>query len=438
MKGRHAPPHPYRRTAAYITPAVTLCVTLSACGRSSDPASSHVDAFPRLVADAGMRIGNFDDPDLGFSQVYSADVDSDGNIYVLEGSVPEIRVFSPEGKLLRRIGRRGAGPGEFEGPPPRFGVVGDTVWAVTLAPNRITLFHRDGTLISARRAESVSVPLPNGYAHLAPWNMRPDGRFTSHVAWLVYRNRDEPPTGVEATDSIPVPFVLYDATGAVLDTIGWAGRPPPGIWRPPGEDDYRLESIQVGGRRYFVPHPTPAGARWLPLADGYVSVEPHLAETPEDGVFTVTRFGLSGDTVYTRTFHYRPVRYAAAELDTIAAHAARGEPGGGVPFIPTGVAVPADWEAIARSLRNAMDFPEFKVPIDNPWLAQDESVWLRLRDGHDATARWILLDPQGRPRGQLELPSDIRVLWNRGDAFWAVDPDEFDVPWVVRFRIRPG
>jgi hypothetical protein len=29
-------------------------------------------------------------------------------------------------------------------------------------------------------------------------------------------------------------------------------------------------------------------------------------------------------------------------------------------------------------------------------------------------------------------------LWSRGDLFWAVDFDELDVPWLVRYRIEAG
>jgi hypothetical protein len=394
-----------------------------------------VDALPYLVAEAEMRIGDADDPDVGFSRVSMVDVDRDDNIYVIEVLVPEIRVFSPDGVLLRRIGRRGAGPGEFES-APRFGVVGDTVWAVSFAPARITLFDRQGNLLSARRAESVAVPLPVGYGYVLPWTMRPDGKFIGHLARVSYW-RDDPPTGVEPTDSIPVPFVLFDATGAVTDTIGWAGRPPPRMWHPPSNDDRRLEFVQIQGRRLMVPMAPITTPWWEALTDGYLLVENPLAHTPDDGVFMVTRFGLSGDTVYHRTLHYSPLRYSAADLDTIAARAARGEPGGMVPYIPS-VSPPPDWEAIALSLRNAMKFPEFKLPLDRTWLAQDESLWLRLSHANHATARWLVLDTEGRPRGQLELPSDLRIVWSRGDTFWAVDPDELDVPWVVRYRILPS
>jgi hypothetical protein len=415
-----------------------LCIVLSACRPAPDAELMHVDELPRLVAVEDGRIGDFDDPNVGFSRVAGVAVDRDGNIHVLEALVPEIRVYSPDGELLRRIGRRGGGPGEFEG-VPRFGVVGDTVWTVDSRSNRITLFDRSGVVLSTGRVESVAIPLPGAFGYLVPWTMLPDGRFTSHFG-RVAGSRDDAPTGVRPTDSIPVPFVRFAATGAVVDTIGWAGRPPPRMWRPPWEDDTILEFVQVGSRRLLAPRPPTTMPWWLPLPDGYVLVEIPPATSP-DGEFTVTRIGLAGDTVYSRPFRYRAVRYSAAELDTVAARVARGEGDGVVAMVAAGggrPAVPPDWEVTARALRGAMRFPEFRVPIDYPWASHDESLWIRLAGDAGPTARWVLLDAAGRPRGQLELPAHTRIMWSHGDVFWAVEPDEYDVPWVVRYSIRPA
>jgi hypothetical protein len=188
----------------------------------------------------------------------------------------------------------------------------------------------------------------------------------------------------------------------------------------------------------MVPTPPTRLPWWEPVLNGYILVETPLAETADAAFFTVTRFGLSGDTVFRRALYYDPVPYSDATLDTIAAKAARGEPGGMVPFVPSGNVVPDDWEMIARALRASMNFPRFRMPIEHPWIAQDESIWLRQWDGVSRTARWILLDAGGRARGQLELPADVRILWSRGDTFWAVDLDDNDVPWLARFRVRSG
>lgn len=56
------------------------------------------------------------DENLAFHSVYDVAMDAAGNIYVLDEGNSRIQKFSPEGKFLATIGRRGQGPGEFEGP----------------------------------------------------------------------------------------------------------------------------------------------------------------------------------------------------------------------------------------------------------------------------------------------------------------------------------
>jgi hypothetical protein len=419
-----------------LVTVATLSVALSGCDRAGASDDLHLDGLGRLTAVEELRIGDFDDPNVGFSQVGRVDVDDDGNVYILESSVPEVRVYSPDGILLHRIGRRGGGPGEFEG-APRFGVIGDTVWTVDTRVGRISLFDREGKVLSSGTADRVMMPMPTGtVGYLLPWSMLPSGNFTSHFG-MVGSNRNAPPYAGPPTDSVPVPFLLFGATGAVTDTVGWADRPPPRMWRPPSQEE-AFQTIQVGDRRMMVPRPPTTLPWWEPLLDGYVLVESPLTTDPQAGLVRVTRIGLTGDTVYSRELDYRPMPYVAADLDSMAARAARGGPGGGVPFAvgPNAPPPPSNWQGIARTLRDAMDFPEFKLPIAYPWVGKDESVWLRRDDGDEPMGRWVVMDDRAVPRGELELPSNLRLVWSRGDTFWAVLPDEFDVPWVVRYRIQ--
>ena len=427
-------PHVHRFSDGQVPLAVLAlaCAALTACDRTTGSGVVGVGDFPRLVAEEDARIGDMDDPDVGFSRIGGVDLDDEGNVYVVESLLAEIRVYTPEGELLRRIGRRGEGPGEFQG-PPRFGVMGDTVWAIDLQANRITLFDRSGALLSTGAIQPVMVPIPSGMGHVLPLRMRADGLFTSHLLRVSFA-QDAP--AVDPTDSIPVPMVLFHANGTVADTIGWAGRPPPRMWRPPAEQPSEPELVEVAGRRFFAPTPPTTLPSWLPLADGYVLVETPLPTGIDDAAFSVTRIGLHGDTLYHRTFHYAPVRYTPEDLDSIAAWAARGDPRGMSIFVP-GRPPPDDWEVIAVRLRAAMDFPEWRLPLDFPRLGADEGVWMRWTDqGSPETRTWLVLDPQGDPRGRLELPAGHDVRWSRGDTIWAVDTDDLGVPWLVRLRVR--
>ena len=54
--------------------------------------------------------------DYMFSLIVSIDVDDEGNIYVLDIKERHIKVFNSDGRLIRIIGRKGQGPGEFQLP----------------------------------------------------------------------------------------------------------------------------------------------------------------------------------------------------------------------------------------------------------------------------------------------------------------------------------
>ncbi|MGB2906931.1 MAG: 6-bladed beta-propeller [Candidatus Aminicenantaceae bacterium] len=51
-----------------------------------------------------------------FQDIRTLDVDSEGNIYILDEGAADIKVFNGAGKHVRTIGRQGQGPGEFAFP----------------------------------------------------------------------------------------------------------------------------------------------------------------------------------------------------------------------------------------------------------------------------------------------------------------------------------
>jgi len=63
-------------------------------------------------------IGDVDteDENLAFNSPSDIAMDSAGNIYILDSGNQRIQKFSPEGKYLATIGRKGQGPGEFVSP----------------------------------------------------------------------------------------------------------------------------------------------------------------------------------------------------------------------------------------------------------------------------------------------------------------------------------
>ena len=84
--------------------------------------------------------------DHWFSYLNYLAVDEAGNIYTLDPKDIRIRVFNSRGKLLRAFGKKGQGPGEFQGPgylvitPDRKLVVSDVL------NRRLTYFTLEGEL----------------------------------------------------------------------------------------------------------------------------------------------------------------------------------------------------------------------------------------------------------------------------------------------------
>jgi hypothetical protein len=425
-----------------LASAVALAFVLSVgCGTEEPPplplggaeAPIDLEALPTLVLEEELRIGSLDDPDYGFSRISTVAVDRDDQVYVFEGHGQEIRVYSPEGQLLRRIGRAGEGPGEFIG-GTRWGVMGDTVWAVDRA--RILLFDREGRPLSTRRYEEVRIPGHLEYQtfQLVPQAMEPGGTF------IAMPSTSGVPAGREMVVVEPVldlPRVRFSAEGMLLDTAG-------------SYQSVRLrllpEPLVIGRSQYWVQNPAPTE---------YSRVTPHgrlVFETPdpETGEFAelhLTWRDIADSVVRRRTYRFRPVRYTEAQLDESAAGQVRA---GRATTAPPGAetlprARPADSAAAHAAIREHMrsaGFSPWRPLIQTQHEGADGALWIARFDTYttgDETRDWIVLDPEGEPRGRLELPATgFRVAWSRADTVWVIENDEFDVPWLVRFRLwRP-
>ncbi|MCR4409480.1 MAG: 6-bladed beta-propeller [Candidatus Saccharicenans sp.] len=76
----------------------------------------------------------------------AVDADASGNIYVLDRKAAQIKVFDPQGKFIRAIGRQGQGPGEFQGPLYFQITSGNNIVVTDVALRRVSLLGLDGQL----------------------------------------------------------------------------------------------------------------------------------------------------------------------------------------------------------------------------------------------------------------------------------------------------
>ncbi len=88
---------------------------------------------------------------------YSFDVDDGGNIYLLESLAASVSVFDKSGKVIRRFGKKGQGPGEFDNPVYLSISPEKKIYVLDRARKVIQIFDRNGIWLERRQLLSVGM-----------------------------------------------------------------------------------------------------------------------------------------------------------------------------------------------------------------------------------------------------------------------------------------
>jgi hypothetical protein len=105
----------------------------------AEPSNKPVTLKPEEM----WRIGGEDDEEI-FGVITDVIADDDGNFYLLDAQLSEIKVYSEDGEYLRTIGREGEGPGEFRGAFNMFRVPGGNIGVLQTFPGKIVVLTPDG------------------------------------------------------------------------------------------------------------------------------------------------------------------------------------------------------------------------------------------------------------------------------------------------------
>ncbi len=98
----------------FIRSGVVLAFMVAACATERGQTAPDI---PVLRATVDLSIGVAEGPDeYVFGRIVGVVTDSLGRLYAADLQANEVRVFDAAGEFLFTIGRRGAGPGEFDGP----------------------------------------------------------------------------------------------------------------------------------------------------------------------------------------------------------------------------------------------------------------------------------------------------------------------------------
>ena len=316
-----------------------------------------------------------------FSTIISVAVDPSGNIYALDFQRREVKVFDPEGRHLRTMGRSGSGPGEL-GLSAALLMRGDTVGVVDVGNRRVQWFGPDGV-------QSGNVPIPVGVLAVQTLATEP-GFIAQHL--------NIPESTILGSLLPNGLLVRYSATGEVSDTV---------VTLP------AIETIRVDGPTAFTLVVGGANPVWT-VAHGKVltakSTEMRISVWDRSGELTRI-FDLDVPLILISKEREEQLRRAAdGLLGTL-----RNAPGitlGETEFHPY--------------------FPAIASIVEGP----SGTIWVnRIVDEAGGVTEWIVFDGEGKFLGIL--PADtFTPLRAVGDLVYGVRTDDLGVNYLVRGRLE--
>jgi hypothetical protein len=360
-----------------------LLVSLAATGRAQaqSPAAWHFTEE--------LRIGSESDDAAGFSDIRGLLVDANGNIWVLEASTQEIRVFDPRGKHLRNIGRKGQGPGEFIYADGMAMAPDGLIWVHDPKNARFSIFDQEGKFVRQQLAPS------NGYGFIWFGGIDRQGRIWDQVFRQDPKNPGQSWMRRAAAD------------WRTVDTLALPSCGKPG--RSPEEGSFKLPH----GFAAVPYYPGPLTA--IDYDDGSLWCAPTSAEYE----FVRLRIG-RGDTVGRLAARADRVPVTPAERDSAISKLKE--------FMKRAGEASLDWSRI----------PRVKPVIQWPFVEGDGRLWVR-RNAPGGTSVFDIFSRDGRPVASLSIPLPVNAWLRpviRNDTGYFVVQEEGEIPYIVRARIR--
>jgi len=372
-----------------------------------------VGSIRHLVEELRIAPG-VDDTSL-FTEVFEFDVDQAGRLWVFDQPTRSIFVFGADGSLIRRIGRQGGGPGEFQ---QNGGMIalpngGIAVWDSRNA--RISFFSAEGQL-------EGGWPTPAGFS-------TSNALYADRAGTLYLRRPVTPPREGEILGRMGL-VRLNQEDGGFRDSLA----PPdlevprePYVAQRRGEGD-NVSTSSTNAR--YQP-----GYRWDWHPDGHFVVA-------HGGRYEIINANPAGKPVVIRR-NAPPVPVPQEEISEerafITWNMRQTDPG---------------WSFSGPPL------PETKAPLSNIAVTRDGRIWARVAtaseripeaervplrepDRPTITFRseaviYEVFAPEGRFLGRVEFPRRTTLVDADGDVVWALGRDADGLPALLRLRIEPG
>lgn len=334
-----------------------------------------------LVREIGAPEGS---PEYTFFRISDLALGPRGELLVLDGGAKTVAVYDSTGVFLRRFGREGNGPGEFQS-PNRIRIEGDEVVVFDWWQSRVTRFSREGEVL-----QTDPLPRPSNL-HLSRTYPMADG---SIIGVSTFRASPGSP------DHEPFVRVVHLADGDV-DTL-LSMEPGYVMWRAP-------EGIPWG----VVPDPlgkTGAVAVW---GDSMLA----LVDATE-AKLQVVRVGNNG---------LRFLRPVTIPMDTEEVS-------------------PEDLALLEAKLRERSSDVPTRIELIPPTAVSDltgksffddtGSVWVETRSGEDQSRRWMVIARSPGQSRWISVPGNLEIMLVAGRMAYGVWKDELEVETVRIYRLN--
>ncbi len=339
-----------------------------------------------------------------FSVIRRLAVSARGTIAVPLVQDLQIRLYDAQGKKVGTIGRKGAGPGEFQ----HISAVSwlrDTLVASDWSQHRLSYFGPDAKLIRSTTFTTGREAFARAKAtDTVFWNFTPRAVRT-----------DASTIGEALLDVGPTPsgkstaLVLRNAQGAfkLIATV------------PSGDDDRWMMWLDGFGNP--VPFALAPQAHWG--SDGSRIAYLVADQRKDPGTFSVAVRDAAGKLTYDRTFSFKRIPIPAAVADSAISAT-----------FPLTIAPPegppnSQWRTLARKR-----VPATLSLVERVVIGSDGRAWLTLR-ATNAGQEVAVLDERGTPSMIARLPKGTRIEQASATHIWATEQDADGLTSVVRYRI---
>ncbi|HUE77919.1 MAG TPA: 6-bladed beta-propeller [Longimicrobiales bacterium] len=315
----------------------------------------------------------------------------DGRIVLANQGTRELRIFDPEGRHLRTVGRAGGGPGEFQAMWGLVRLPGDSLGIWDWTAKRLTIYDDEGNfarlVTTAGEAGGFAPRLAGAFD---------DGTF------VVLDGFD--PTAVFGSgggvreDSLAL--LRYDLDGQVVDSLG--PYPGPARYVHLGETGFWMRPVKFGRGEH------------LQVAAGRVFFG-------DDRTAEVRAFDRDGRLLRIVRLPHDP---RAVTTDHLARYRDQFLEG-----------VPEDQLAQARERLEETPAADRLPAFDDLFVDRLGRLWVEEFDGFtDRPDVWTVLGPDGRLLARLTLPPAVRPLDAGEDYLLTYERDDLDVEHV---RLHP-